>query len=804
MQASPASRARLSSDMPTSQPAWMALTRGHRQHWSQRQQQQQAQQQQQPSQQPNQPHSGGATVHDTVDVLAPPGSHPQLCEWRRLWELASAAYFNRQHRVLWWRILHGCVMCGAFSAYIGRATVEQACCPYACCSSPAQPQTISHMFLECPMAATVISWLCRLWQAMTGHLPDASVATILAASTSEGQCASDALLQTWHRLRLAVLHSIWTAARIAASSTHASSQASQLSSQSHLASRLALKTVTSMIHHDWVKCNDDVRQLAGVCSSWLRGRDPSMTLEAFRNLWCHHDTLASIHTAHTGTGDKLELVVNLSDMVLAASLWYHATFQRPPEQLLQQISRQLTRYVASAQHHSQGDAAVALAQGNSQDSAALPAPASSAALFPRVLTSSLLPAQGGVGLVEVPTQIQALQSKVVSRLLEPERLAWKVFQLHHLSHAPQPSQLAYGATILFSTASTASLQLPARLMGYVTAFRALQPHRLLPVSDMPAEAILNEPLFFNQQIPVPLSRSATSGASGSMGSQPFTPQDQPLLLAAGLTKAVATATPTAPAWRQGVSSSGIQLIQNTHTGQQHSVSLHSQLLQAPAQAIFAFAPVHVIPWDPSRPWRGPTQQPAQSTVALYSQGPLYGPDHLSLGVWGWGQQPGHQLVVRQASQRLRLIQARKHGILAPGTLTCQPRLLPSLGSDLTPAEVLQALESRWTASMQASPASRARLSSDMPTSQPAWMALTRGHRQHWSQRQQQQQAQQQQQPSQQPNQPHSGGATVHDTMDVLAPPGSHPQLSEWRRLWELAREMSIPLWQEAFKDARRT
>ncbi|KAL3161902.1 hypothetical protein ABBQ38_008989 [Trebouxia sp. C0009 RCD-2024] len=64
---------------------------------------------------------------------------------------------------------------------------------------------------------------------------------------------------------------------------------------------------------------------------------------------------------------------------------------------------QLTRYVASAQHHSQGDAAVALAQGNSQDSAALPAPTPSAALFPRVLTSSLLPAQGGVWLVEVPT-----------------------------------------------------------------------------------------------------------------------------------------------------------------------------------------------------------------------------------------------------------------------------------------------------------------------------------------------------------------------------------------------------------------
>ncbi|KAL3134178.1 hypothetical protein ABBQ32_008093 [Trebouxia sp. C0010 RCD-2024] len=273
----------------------------------------------------------------------------------------------------------------------------------------------------------------------------------------------------------------------------------------------------------------------------------------------------------------------------------------------------LTRYVASAQHQSQGDAAAALAQGNSQDSAALPASAPSAALFPRVLTSSLPPAQGGVGLVEVPTQIQALQAKVVSRLLEPERLAWKVFQLHHLSHAPQASQLAYGATILFSTASTASLHLPARLMGYVTAFRALQPHRLLPVNAMPAEAILNEPLFLNQQIQLPLSPAATHSANGGMGSRPFTPQDQPLLLAAGITKvahlqaalqvqhpqaltaclqslllalplpwqAAATAAPTAPPWRQGHSASGTQLIQNTQTGQQHSVSPHCQLLKQP-------------------------------------------------------------------------------------------------------------------------------------------------------------------------------------------------------------------------------
>ena len=85
---------------------------------------------------------------------------------------------------------------------------------------------------------------------------------------------------------------------------------------------------------------------------------------------------------------------------------------------------------------------------------------------------------------------------------------------------------------------------------------------------------------------------------------------------------------------------------------------------------------------------------------------------------------------KKKSQRLRLIQAQKHGILTPGASVYRPRLLPLPGSDQTSAQVLQELESRWTASLQASPSGRDRLSSDLPDSQPAWMAPSRGHRQH--------------------------------------------------------------------------
>ena len=97
-------------------------------------------------------------------------------------------------------------------------------------------------------------------------------------------------------LRLALLHSIRTAASIAASCSHGSTPPSASSSSySHLTSKMALKTVISMIHHDWVKCNDDVRQISGVCSSWLRGKDASMTLDCFL-FWCALiDTASCVH-----------------------------------------------------------------------------------------------------------------------------------------------------------------------------------------------------------------------------------------------------------------------------------------------------------------------------------------------------------------------------------------------------------------------------------------------------------------------------------------------------------------------------
>jgi len=108
MQPSSRGTARLSSATSASLPAWMTPTQTPRMHWSDRQQQRQEQHQQQMQHQPSpQLPLDRAAADDIIDVLEACGSHPQQAHWRHIWELASASYLDRQHRVLWWRLLHG-------------------------------------------------------------------------------------------------------------------------------------------------------------------------------------------------------------------------------------------------------------------------------------------------------------------------------------------------------------------------------------------------------------------------------------------------------------------------------------------------------------------------------------------------------------------------------------------------------------------------------------------------------------------------------------------------------------------------
>ncbi len=108
---------------------------------------------------------------------------------------------------------------------------------------------------------------------VTNRTTPATIAVLLGADTSAWQPASDAVQQAWHSLKLATLHSIWSAAQLAQVRAEASQPlmptkkhiiitngpASSLVQQ--LAGQLALTAIRSM--QDWVKCSEDIKQVNG-------------------------------------------------------------------------------------------------------------------------------------------------------------------------------------------------------------------------------------------------------------------------------------------------------------------------------------------------------------------------------------------------------------------------------------------------------------------------------------------------------------------------------------------------------------
>ena len=102
-------------------------------------------------------------------------------------------------------------------------------------------------------------------------------------------------------------------------------------------------------------------------------------------------------------------------------------------------------------------------------------------------------------------QLTALQAKVIGRLLEPERIAWKAF-FHSWPSMPltaeqmltAPWQL--GRYLPFSSFSTRCIDAPARVTPCIDAFRQLHPHRLVAVEDLPYQEVMSQPLFHSWQI----------------------------------------------------------------------------------------------------------------------------------------------------------------------------------------------------------------------------------------------------------------------------------------------------------------
>ncbi|BDA51426.1 probable LINE-1 retrotransposable element ORF2 protein [Coccomyxa sp. Obi] len=182
----------------------------------------------------------------------------------------------------------------------------------------------------------------------------------------------------------------------------------------------------------------------------------------------------------------------VAKQLLASMVTYHATFIPVPSQLEKRLCTALHTFVAANRPVLGG---------------------TSARLYPGKDTCFHAVKDGGIALVDLRAQILALQAKVVSRLLEPEQLAWKAFFDFWLYRttawqtAQEPRPAAHhqhiwqlGRFLPFSAFDAQRMQAPLRVRQYVYAYQKLQPHRLSQPDSLEYHEVMCEPLFFNRQV----------------------------------------------------------------------------------------------------------------------------------------------------------------------------------------------------------------------------------------------------------------------------------------------------------------
>lgn len=201
----------------------------------------------------------------------------------------------------------------------------------------------------------------------------------------------------------------------------------------------------------------------------------------------HTTRLQSMHAAMRQWGRfSLSHVGRLyiAKQVLASMVYYHAQFVRPAAAQLQEMVSLIARFVA---HPARGGA------GDEDPRAFMQ--------HPQLAAASLQPLDGGLAAVDLRTQLDALQAKIVARMLHPRRHPWKVL-MQAAIRARSPAHLGvalpfFPAAPLPRRATAARPALSTRHADYLGAMRRTAPFRAMAAADMPARGILREPLFDN-------------------------------------------------------------------------------------------------------------------------------------------------------------------------------------------------------------------------------------------------------------------------------------------------------------------
>ena len=495
--------------------------------------------------------------------------------------------------------------------------------------------------------------------------------------------------------------------------------------------------------------------------------------------------------------------IHVAKQVLASKVTYHATFLPAPGWFIRDLTDCLQRFVTGG------------------------APA----LRPCREAFALPWDKGGMRLVTVPTMVSSLQCKVVSRLLEPERLLWKQLLVSRLTLPPHwrerhpnaslsvGDRLGYGARLVVSTRRVGDLGInSARVLSYLSSYRQLQPHRRVLPQDLTRRQMLREPIFYNCQVTAnsqPLRPAGEFGPLLSAGVTTVGDLSRDSACAEDLLARVKGCLPLA--WRQALDAptegifgdfrhpyhTDMVLTSTTSplTWTASSIQADGRLVElsyCPLFDVGSLIPVSCMVWDPSRPWRPLT---GRCTAAPDDPGRYFLGDEtggtFDPTLWGVGARPAHELVVREAADRLTTLAAVSAGVIVAPECPIRPAIWEG---DVTQgrygSRTLAATEKSWQQTIDtallttASPSGGVTRARDELLYEAAWMSPSRS-RQHWRERQ--------------ADAPPPPAAPTHtpprpDTHDTCGPPEPAPTAPwspVWARLLDLALERTHRLlaWQ---------
>ena len=241
-------------------------------------------------------------------------------QWVAAYRRAGHKRLPRTLRVFGWRLLHAGVKVGARRMLTsGRVQPSQFACPAQQCQQQQQPQleTLSHLFVDCPVAAAAWQWFAQQWQLVQpGAAVPVSNAQVLLLDDASVWAPPMDKQQIWTYMRLLLLESIWVVrascmGSSAGSSTpgstggssssssgvsiaaSGSSEGSQGAAGAAGSSRFTAKAVAGrfravlqqQLRHDWMRVGEDVRLGSGVPMAWLRGPTPVISLLKFWTKW---------------------------------------------------------------------------------------------------------------------------------------------------------------------------------------------------------------------------------------------------------------------------------------------------------------------------------------------------------------------------------------------------------------------------------------------------------------------------------------------------------------------------------------